>query len=66
MALQINSPRLARLSDAIKYTALSRSSIYRALSAGDLKALKIGGSLRFEYTELDRWIDEKSKSAQLN
>ena len=52
-------PRLARLADAITYTALSRSSIYRALGSGDLKAMKIGGSLRFEYAELDRWIDAK-------
>lgn len=59
-------PRLARLPDAMEYTAFSRSSIYRAMTAGELSFLKIGGSLRFEYVELDRWIDAKSQPASPN
>lgn len=55
-------PRLARLVEAIEYTAFSRSSIYRAIKSGELKSLKLGGALRFEYTELDRWIDTKAQS----
>jgi len=54
-------PRLARLSEAMTYTAFSRSSIYRAMAANELRFVKMGGSLRFEYAELDRWIDSKAQ-----
>ncbi len=63
MAHSTTTPRLARLSDAITYTSLSRSTLYRAIQADELKALKMGGSLRFEYTELDRWIETRLLSS---
>jgi len=66
MAHSTTTPRLARLSDAITYTSLSRSTLYRAIKAEELKALKMGGSLRFEYAELDRWIETKAVSVALN
>jgi len=56
------TPRLARMSEAIKYTSFSRSTLYRAMESGELKPRKIGGSIRFEYVELDRWIDTKTQT----
>lgn len=52
--------RLARIADAADYSATSRSTLYRAITGGELTAIKLGGALRFEYSELDRWIDAKS------
>lgn len=56
------APRLAKMSDAVQYTSFSRSTIYRAIEAGDLVPLKFGHAIRFEYPELDRWIDVKSNN----
>lgn len=38
-------------------TGLSRSSIYREISAGRLKVVKIGRSVRITESELSRFIE---------
>lgn len=41
---------------AAVYTGLDRTTIWRAVRRGDLKAGGSGRAVRFERTELDRWL----------
>jgi len=44
------------ISDAIKTTGLSRSTIHRAIKSGELKSVKNGGKLMFRREWIDWWI----------
>jgi excisionase family DNA binding protein len=56
-------PRLLSICDSATYAATSRSTLYVEEKAGRIKFLKMGSSTRIEVSELDRWINEKTKSA---
>lgn len=56
-------PRLLNIRDSANYAATSRSTLYAEEKAGRIKFLKMGASTRVEVSELDRWINEKSKAA---
>jgi excisionase family DNA binding protein len=49
---------LLRPVDAAKALSLSRSKIYELISAGDLAAVKIGGSLRVPRAALDNLVKQ--------
>jgi len=49
-------PRLLKIEEVCQRTSLSRSAIYRVITAGELKIVKIGKAARILETELDRWI----------
>ena len=49
-------PRLLKIEEVCQRTSLSRSAIYRVITAGELKMVKIGKAARVLETELDRWI----------
>lgn len=62
----IGSPvraRLATVSAACEYAAVSRSVLYEEMKLGNLKFIKLGSSRRIELDELDRWIDDKAAEA---
>ncbi|WP_119068258.1 helix-turn-helix domain-containing protein [Rubrobacter indicoceani] len=46
---------------AAEYTGLNRTTIWRAVEAGNLEAYGVGRAVRFQRVELDRWMrnDEK-------
>lgn len=48
--------RLLRVTEVCHALGMSRSSIYREIDAGHLRALKIGKSLRITQEELNRFI----------
>jgi excisionase family DNA binding protein len=48
--------QLFRIIEVGSRLALSRSSVYREIEAGNLHALRIGKSLRISSEELDRYI----------
>lgn len=48
--------QLFRIVEVGSRLALSRSSVYREIEAGNLHALRIGKSLRISSEELDRYI----------
>lgn len=55
--MEINSPsQLFRITEIGARLALSRSSVYREIEAGNLHAVRIGKSLRVSSNELDRYI----------
>jgi|HubBroStandDraft_6_1064221.scaffolds.fasta_scaffold2696179_1 excisionase family DNA binding protein len=51
--LQI-APQLLRLGRFAALVDVSRSKIYTMISAGELRAVRVGGSLRIPAEELDR------------
>jgi excisionase family DNA binding protein len=55
--MEIKSPsQLFRVTEIGARLALSRSSVYREIEAGNLNAVRIGKSLRISGEELDRYI----------
>lgn len=56
-------PRATDVNGGVRYTGMSRSTLYAEMKAGNLKFVKLGGATRLEYDELDRWFDAKSKEA---
>lgn len=48
----ITAPMLAKL------LGLSRITIYKKASAGDIPCLRIGGTVRFDPVMIARWLDE--------
>jgi excisionase family DNA binding protein len=41
---------------ASEYTALDRTTLWRAVQRNELRAGGVGRAVRFERAELDRWI----------
>jgi excisionase family DNA binding protein len=64
--MEINSPsQLFRITEIGSRLALSRSSVYREIEAGNLHAVRIGKSLRISSDELDRYIAVLNAQSQL-
>ena len=59
-ATVVDSPYLT-YEEAAKYCGLERTTIYRAMKAGRLKACGPGMAVRFHRDELDRWMNSRSK-----
>jgi excisionase family DNA binding protein len=47
-------PQLLTIPEACHALRVARSTLYRLLDAGDLRAVKIGGSRRIPATEIER------------
>lgn len=41
---------------ASEYTGLNRTTLWRAVRDGELRAGRVGRAVRFERRELDRWL----------
>jgi len=52
----ITAPVLARL------LGLSRITVYKKASAGDIPCLRIGGAIRFDPVVISRWLEENEVS----
>jgi excisionase family DNA binding protein len=50
------APQLFRVNDVCARLAMSRSAVYREISAGHLKAIRIGSSLRISEGEIVRFV----------
>ena len=62
--MEIYSPsQLFRITEIGARLALSRSSVYREIEAGNLHAVRIGKSLRISGEELDRYITVLSEQS---
>ena len=42
--------------EAEEYTGLERTTLWRAVRAGELRSGGVGRAVRFEKAELDRWL----------
>lgn len=57
------TPRLMTVPQAVAYSQESRATLYKEWKAGNLKFVKMGGSTRIEFDELNRYIDAKINQA---
>lgn len=65
--MEIQAPnRLFRIPEVGARLALSRSSVYREIEAGNLKAVQIGRSKRITAEELERYIESLSVATSKN
>jgi excisionase family DNA binding protein len=60
-ATQTASPYLTYKQAAV-YCNVERTTIYRALKAGQLKASGPGSAVRFHRDELDKWMDSRNRT----
>jgi len=56
-------PRFISLNDAMRFTSLSRSAIYRLIESGELRRVKAGGKVVFLETELRAWMESRVAEA---
>jgi excisionase family DNA binding protein len=56
-----DSPYLNYVQSAA-YCNVERTTIYRAMKAGQLKASGPGMAIRFHRDELDRWMDARNRT----
>jgi excisionase family DNA binding protein len=54
------SPYLSYVQSAA-HCNVERTTIYRAMKAGQLKASGPGSAVRFHRDELDRWMDSRNR-----
>ena len=54
-----NLPRLLSIPQAVAYSNESRATLYKEWKLGNIKFVKMGGSTRIEFDELNRYIDAK-------
>ena len=47
--------------EAARYCRCERTTIYRAMKAGRLRASGPGRAVRFHRAELDRWMDARNR-----
>jgi excisionase family DNA binding protein len=50
--------RLLSAHDLADLFRISRKSVYRMASRGELRPVRVGGQLRFEFAEIERFLDE--------
>ncbi|AXI45116.1 hypothetical protein C1J03_03130 [Sulfitobacter sp. SK012] len=55
--------RLLSIPQAVAYSNESRATLYKERKAGNIKFVKMGGSTRIEFDELNRYIDTKMCAA---
>ena len=55
---------LYRIPEVATRLALSRSSVYREIEAGNLNIVRIGGSLRVTSDELSRFVSSLSERTE--
>ncbi len=56
MNIEVIKPQLLALKVVSTRTELSKSTLYRLISAGHLRAVKVGRALRVSESELSRFI----------
>lgn len=59
-ATMTESPYLT-YEEAASYCNVERTTIYRAVKAGRLRASGPGAAIRFHRGELDRWMDSRNR-----
>lgn len=55
---EVISPRLLNYEQAAQYIGISSIALYRHARDGEVSAVRLGRSVRFDRHELDRFIDQ--------
>lgn len=56
-----NLPDVITIKQLAEFLQVSEITIKRAIKAGDLKALKVGRSVRIERGSVMEWLEQKTK-----
>ena len=51
--------------DVAAFLNVDEKTIYRLTSRGDLPGFKVAGAWRFQYADLQRWVDERKRRSTL-
>jgi excisionase family DNA binding protein len=51
--------------DVAAYLNVDEKTIYRLTNRGDLPGFKVAGAWRFQYADLQRWVDERKRRSSL-
>ena len=51
---------LLTVEEVAEYLKVSAGSIYNRVSKGEIPFVKIGTSVRFRRSEIDRWVEEQA------
>lgn len=51
--------------DVAAYLNVDEKTIYRLTKRGDLPGFKVAGAWRFQYGDLQRWVDERKRRSVL-
>lgn len=54
------------MKEVADYLKLNEKTAYRLTSEGKLPAFKVGGSWRFQKSEIDQWIKDQSNTKRDN
>jgi excisionase family DNA binding protein len=55
--------RLLTIMETAERLRVSRVTVYRHIRSGELPALRVGGQLRVDQTELGNWLYAKGETA---
>ncbi len=58
--MPLEPPALLRAEEAARITSLGRSTIFKMLSTGELRAVRIGRAVRVRRSDLEAWIAERA------
>lgn len=58
----VNIEEVATKSDAARYLSVSLSTIDNLLKSSQLNPIRIGKSVRFEYKDLDKFIEKRKQA----
>lgn len=51
--------------DVAAFLNVDEKTIYRLTNRGDLPGFKVAGAWRFQYADLQRWVDERKRRSTL-
>jgi excisionase family DNA binding protein len=59
VAERIDVRPLLKISDAAAWLGVSRRTFYDFIDRGEIRTVKVGGQMRVEPAELDRYVQER-------
>jgi excisionase family DNA binding protein len=63
MSSNITMPNLLTTAEAARVLRCSRGTVYRLIDEGKLPALRVGGRLRIDAGQLERWLYGEDRDA---
>lgn len=51
-------PRWLRIPKAVAYCGIGRSSLYEAMSRGEIRSSRVGGCRLIDRESLDQWVEK--------
>lgn len=63
--MQVKRSRMYRVQEIAQMVDVSMSTVYRAIEAGDLPAVRIGRSTRVQGAELASWLTSAGSTVDL-